>query len=92
VTKITGPSSDDRIYYQVRLITLKYSVFADLHNFQFTVAHALGLSVFTSRLLATDLKTTSTSAHYEVFLLSRVQSLWNLGNKDSSGPTPPAYD
>jgi hypothetical protein len=42
------------------LITLKYrqySANADLHPFQFTVAHALGFSVATSRLLATDLST-----------------------------------
>jgi hypothetical protein len=47
----------------------RYSAIDDLHNLQFTVAHALGFSVFTSRLLATDLNTeTSTSNHYEVFL------------------------
>jgi hypothetical protein len=41
---------------------------SDLHNLQFTVAHALGLPVFTSRLLATDLNTgSSTSNRYEVF-------------------------
>jgi hypothetical protein len=42
------------------LITLKYrqySAIADLHTFQFTVAHALGFSVSTSCLLATDLST-----------------------------------
>jgi hypothetical protein len=32
----------------------QYSVIADLHTLQFTVAHALGFSVFTSRLLATE--------------------------------------
>jgi hypothetical protein len=41
------------------LITYKlhrqYSAIADLHTFQFTVAHALGFSVSTSHLLATDL-------------------------------------
>jgi hypothetical protein len=43
----------------------KYSAIADLHTLQFTVAHALGFSVSTSRLLATDLNTeTSTSNHY----------------------------
>jgi hypothetical protein len=53
---------------------------ADLHHLQFTVAHALGFSVSTSRLLATDLNTeTSTSDHYEVFLPFLVQSSWNLG-------------
>jgi hypothetical protein len=62
------------------LITLKDSAIFDLHNFQFTVAHTLGFPVFTSRLLATDLNTEiSTSAHYEVFLLFRLKSFWNLG-------------
>jgi hypothetical protein len=35
--------------------TGNYSAIADLHTFQLTVAHALGFSGFTSRLLATDL-------------------------------------
>jgi hypothetical protein len=30
---------------------------ADLHTSQFTVTHALGFTVFTSRILATDFKT-----------------------------------
>jgi hypothetical protein len=56
-----------------------------LHIFQSTVAHALGFSVSTSRLLVTDLnREISTSNHYEVFLLFRLQSLWNLGAKNSS--------
>jgi hypothetical protein len=47
-------------------------------HFQFTVAHALGFSVFTSRFPATDLKTvTSTSNHYELFLSLLLQSSWN---------------
>jgi hypothetical protein len=55
-----------------------YSAIADLHNLQFTVAHALGLSVSTSCLLATDLNTeTSTSNQYEAFLPFLVQSSWN---------------
>jgi hypothetical protein len=55
--------------------------------------YTLGFSVVTSRLLTTDLTTeTSTSNDYEIFLLFRLQSLWNLGSKHSSGPTPPAYD
>jgi hypothetical protein len=75
------------------LNTLKYSAMAELHNLQFTVAHALGFSVSTSRLLTTVFNTeTSTSNHYKVFLLFRLQSLWNLGTKTSSGLTPPAYD
>jgi hypothetical protein len=48
------------------LIHIYYSAIADLHDLQFTVAHALGLSISTSRLLATDLNTeTSASNHYE---------------------------
>jgi hypothetical protein len=35
----------------------QYSSIAHLRTFQFTVAHALRFSVFTSRLLATDLNT-----------------------------------
>jgi hypothetical protein len=78
---------------QILLITLKYSAIADLHAFQFTVAHALEFSVSTSRLLATDLSTEiSTSNQYEVFLLFRLQLHWNLGTKNSSGISPPAYD
>jgi redox-regulated HSP33 family molecular chaperone len=34
----------------------RYSAITDLHNLQFTVAHALGFAVFASRLLATKLK------------------------------------
>jgi hypothetical protein len=33
-----------------------YSAIADLHYFLFTVTHALEFSVFTSRLLVTELK------------------------------------
>jgi hypothetical protein len=33
----------------------QYSAIADLHTIQFIVTHALGFSVFTSRILATDL-------------------------------------
>jgi hypothetical protein len=48
-----------------------YSGITDLHNLQFTIAHALELSVSISCLLATDLNTeTITSNHYEVFLSS----------------------
>jgi hypothetical protein len=62
-----------------------YSAIADLHNLQFTVAHALGLSVSTSCLLATDLNTeTSTSNHYEVFLPFLVQLPWNFGNSSKN--------
>jgi hypothetical protein len=51
----------------------QYSTIADLHTFQFTVAHALWFSVSASRLLATDLNAeTITWNHYEVFLLFRL--------------------
>jgi hypothetical protein len=60
----------------------QYSAIADLHTFQFNVAHALGFSVSTSRLLATDFNTeTYTSYQYEAFLPFLVQSLWNLGTQ-----------
>jgi hypothetical protein len=40
---------------------------ADTHIFQLTTAHTLGFSIFTSRLLATELNTeTITSNHYEI--------------------------
>jgi hypothetical protein len=60
VTNKTGPSSDDWIYYHSLLgvITLthrQYSAISCLHQLQFTVAHALGFSVSTSRFPATDL-------------------------------------
>jgi hypothetical protein len=44
----------DTLYTQLGT-TGNYSAIADLHNLQFTVAHTLGFSVFTSRILATDL-------------------------------------
>jgi hypothetical protein len=36
---------------------MQYSAIADLHTFQFTIAHALGFSVSASRFLAVDLST-----------------------------------
>jgi hypothetical protein len=62
-------------------------------HFPISVAHALGFPVFTSRHRATDYNTeTSTSNHYKVFLIFHLQSLWNLGTKNSSALNPPAYD
>jgi hypothetical protein len=50
-----------------------------LHTSQFTAAHALGFSVSTNHILATDLNTdTITSNHYEVFLLFLIQSSWTV--------------
>jgi hypothetical protein len=47
----------------------QYNAIANLHSFQFTVAHALGITAATSRLLATNLNTeASTSNHYEMFM------------------------
>jgi hypothetical protein len=66
----------------ISLIAINTALSLHLHTFQFTVAYALGPFVFTSRLLATDLNTeTSTSNHYEVFLPFLVQSPWNLGTQ-----------
>jgi hypothetical protein len=60
----------------------QYNAIADLHTFQFTVAHTLGFSVFTSHVLATGLNTeASTSHHYEVVLPFIAQSPWNLGTQ-----------
>jgi hypothetical protein len=44
----------DTLYTQLGT-TDNYSAIAILHTLHFTVAHALGFSVFTSRILATDL-------------------------------------
>jgi hypothetical protein len=61
-------------WLQVLVNIFKYSIIADLHNFQFTFAYALGLSIITGRILAMDINTeTSTSNHYEAFLLFRHQ-------------------
>jgi hypothetical protein len=64
----------------------QYSAMADL-RVQSTVAHALGFSVSTSRLLATDLNIeTSTSNHYEVFLPFLVQSPGASELNSTAGP------
>jgi hypothetical protein len=67
--EITGSGSDDWIYWHSVTISLNYKqAISDLHNLLFTVAHTLGFSVSTSRILATDLNTGKiTSNHYEVF-------------------------
>jgi hypothetical protein len=98
---ITGSRSDDWIYWYFFTITLnynQYSVIADLHAFQLPVAHAVGFSVSTNRLLATNFKTeTITSNHYEVFLpfpaaahseySTKFSSDWTLhGNSTTSSP------
>jgi hypothetical protein len=47
----------------------RYLWIADLHTLQFTVTHAIGFSVFTSRILTTDFITVSLSLQiiHEVF-------------------------
>jgi hypothetical protein len=56
---ITGSGLDDWIYWHLYIYTVRdysnYSSIAYLHTLQFTVAHALGYSVFISRILGTDL-------------------------------------
>jgi hypothetical protein len=58
VTYKTGFGLDDWIYCALYIYTVRdyrqYSAIVTLHTFQFTVTHALGFSVFTSRILATD--------------------------------------
>jgi hypothetical protein len=55
----TGFVLDDWIYCTLYIHTVRdymqYSAIAILHIFQFLVTHALGFSVFTSRILATEL-------------------------------------
>jgi hypothetical protein len=76
----TGSGLDDWVYWHLIQWTRtckQYSATADLHSLRFTVAHAIGFSVSTSRILATDLYTgTITSNHYEVFLSFLIQSPW----------------
>jgi hypothetical protein len=57
----------------------RYSAIANLHTFHFTVAHVLGFSVSTSRLVATDFNTEMiTSNHYEVFFDPILQNWFSL--------------
>jgi hypothetical protein len=49
--------------YTVLGTTGNYSAIADLHTLQFTVTHALEFSVFTSRILATDLSVCHFKSH-----------------------------
>jgi hypothetical protein len=59
-----------------------YSTVADLHNSQFTVAHALGFSVFTSHLLVTDLNTGTIKASLNYTLpISMYYSTGNVTHK-----------
>jgi hypothetical protein len=51
----------------------QYSDIAHLHTLQLTVTHALGFSVFTSRILATDLS--QLHCHFKSHIKSSVRSL-----------------
>jgi hypothetical protein len=44
----------DTLYAQL-VTTINYSVIAGIHTSHFTITHTLAFSVFTSRVLATDL-------------------------------------
>jgi hypothetical protein len=73
----------DAFFVQSLFITKQYSAVADLHTFQFTVAHALGFSVSTSRTLATDFNIEIiTSNYYEVCLLFVIQSPWTADSQE----------
>jgi hypothetical protein len=66
---------DDWIYWSLIHTTWnyrQYSTIAVLHTFQFTVAHALGFSVFTSRILAPDLS--QSHCHFKSHVKSSLQS------------------
>jgi hypothetical protein len=53
----------------------QYSAIADLHNLQFTVTHALGFSVFTSRILVMELNSlTVTKSSNNTLRLHRLTS------------------
>jgi hypothetical protein len=52
----------DTLYFQTRDYR-QYIAIADVHTLQFTVTRALGFSVFTSRILATDLQQSVISNH-----------------------------
>jgi hypothetical protein len=57
----------DTLYTQLET-TGNYNSIADLHTSQFTVTHALGFSIFTSRNLATELSV-SLSLQIKVFFV-----------------------
>jgi hypothetical protein len=76
---------------QLHLLNNQYSAIADLHTFQFIVAHALGSSVSTSRLLTTDLITGNISSdHYDVFASFLPQPPWTADSPELD-PIPKFY-
>jgi hypothetical protein len=76
VTYKTSSGLDDWIYCHLIHITrdyTQYSAIAILHTLQFTVANALGFSVFTSRIQATDLS--QSYCHFNSHTKSSLHSL-----------------
>jgi hypothetical protein len=77
MTYKTGFGLDDWIYSALYIHTFRdyrqYSAVAILHTLQFTVTHALGFSVFTSRILATDLS--QSHCHFTSHMQSSCHSL-----------------
>jgi hypothetical protein len=63
------------IWYESHVFrtTGNYSAITVLHNLQFTVLHALGFSVFSSRILATDLS--QSQCNFKSHLMSSFHSL-----------------
>jgi hypothetical protein len=67
---------DDWIYWHLIHTTRnykQYSAIADLHTLKFTVTYALGFSVFTSRILATDLS--QSHCHFKSHMKSSLSVL-----------------
>jgi hypothetical protein len=77
VTYKTGFGLDDWIYCTLYIHTVRdyrqYGAIAILHTLQFTVTHALGFSVFTSRILATDLS--QSHCHFKSHMKSSFHNL-----------------
>jgi hypothetical protein len=77
VTYKTSFGLDDWIYCTLYIHTTRdyrqYSTIIVVHTFQFTVTHALGFSVFISRILATDLS--QTRCHFRSHLESSLHQL-----------------
>jgi hypothetical protein len=82
VTNYSGSRSDDWICWPVFVQSLFFTSHTAL-SLIYTLpvhrcTHTLGLSISTSRILATDLNTgTIASNHYEGFLSFLLRSLWN---------------
>jgi hypothetical protein len=81
VTKIKGSSGVIGFIGTSVAVSLNYNYYSavsDLHNLQFTVAHALGFSVSTSRLLATDLNTENITSNDSVVLCPNLDSILTI--------------